>query len=125
MSVFKNTSGSDLNISQLAKYIDCQYSETIRPSQTKTQGCCSEDINCSTSLFNEQNDKQHGSFSKNEPALRKFINLSDVDLELDLELRQHLILPQTTRKLGFIIKQCKQKYFTMKRSQISSAKVPT
>ena len=80
MSVFKNTSGSELNTSQLAKYIACQYSETVRPSHTKTQGCCSEDINCSTSLFNEHNNKQHGSFSKNEPALREFINQSDVDL---------------------------------------------
>ena len=44
ISVFKSTSGSDLNISHFEKYIDCKYSETVRPSQTKTQGCCS--INC-------------------------------------------------------------------------------
>ena len=65
MTVFKSTSGSDVNVSRLEKYIDCKYSETVRPSQTKTQGCCSEDINCYTSLFNDQNNKQYGSFSPN------------------------------------------------------------
>ena len=55
MPVFKSKSGSDLNISDLEKYINFKYSETVRPSQTKTQGCCSEDVNCSTSIFNEQN----------------------------------------------------------------------
>ena len=48
---FQSTSGSDLNISHLEKYINWKYSETVRPSQNKTQGCCSEDINCFTSLF--------------------------------------------------------------------------
>ena len=57
MPAFKSTSGYDLNISHLEKYINFKYSETARPSQTKTQGCCSEDINCSTSIFNEQNNK--------------------------------------------------------------------
>ena len=65
MTVFKSTSGSDLNVSRLEKYIDCKYSETVRPSQTKTQGCCSEDVNCYTSLFNDQNNKQYGLFSQN------------------------------------------------------------
>ena len=82
MSVFKITSGSDLNISRLEKYIDRKYSATVRPSQTKTQGCCSEDINCSTSLFNDQNNKQYGSFSQNEPTLREFINPSDIDFDI-------------------------------------------
>ena len=36
MSVFKNTSGSDLNINHLQKYIDYKYSETVKHSQTKT-----------------------------------------------------------------------------------------
>ena len=35
MSVFKSTSGSDLNISYLEKYIDYKYSETVKHSQTK------------------------------------------------------------------------------------------
>ena len=57
MLAFKSASGSDLNISHLEKYINFKYSENVRPSQTKTQGSCSEDINCSTSIFNEQNNK--------------------------------------------------------------------
>ena len=36
MSVFKNTSGSDLNINHLEKYIDYKYSETVKHSHTKT-----------------------------------------------------------------------------------------
>ena len=32
MPVFKSTSGSDLNINHLEKYIDCKYSETVRRS---------------------------------------------------------------------------------------------
>ena len=60
MSVFKSTSGLDLDISHLKKCNDWKFSETVRHSQTKTQGYCSEDINCSTSLCNEQNNKQYG-----------------------------------------------------------------
>ena len=44
MSVFKSTSESDPNISHLEKYIDWKFSETVRLNQSKTQGCCSEDI---------------------------------------------------------------------------------
>ena len=55
---------------------------TVRPNQTKTQGCCSEDINCSMSPFNDQNNKQHGSFSQNKPTLREFINPSDIALDI-------------------------------------------
>ena len=82
MSVFKNTSGSDLNISHLEKYIDWKYSKTVRSAQTKTEGCCSEDINCSTSLFNDQNNKQYGSFPQNKPTLREHIIPSDVDFDI-------------------------------------------
>ena len=82
MSVFKSTSGSDLNISHREKYIDWKYSETVKPSQSKTQGSCSEDVNCSTSLFNEQNNKQYGSFSQNKQTLREFITPSDFDFEI-------------------------------------------
>ena len=59
MSVFKSTSESDPNISHFEKYINWKYSKTVKPSQTKTQGCCNEDINCSicSSLSNEQNNK--------------------------------------------------------------------
>ena len=42
MTVFKSTSGSDVNVSRLEKYIDCKYSETVRPSQTKTRRCWME-----------------------------------------------------------------------------------
>ena len=48
----------------------------------QTQECCSEDINCSTSLFNEQNNKKYGSFSQNKPTLRDFITPSDVDFDI-------------------------------------------
>ena len=82
MSVFKSTSESDLNISHFEKYINWKYSETVKPSQTKTQGCCNEDINCSSSLFNEQNNKQYGWFSQNKPTLREFITLFDVDFDI-------------------------------------------
>ena len=81
-SVFKSTSGSDLNISHLEKYIDWKYSKTVRPAQTKTEGCCSEDKNCSTSLFNDQNNKQYGSFPQNKPTLREHIIPSDVDFDI-------------------------------------------
>ena len=82
MSVFKSTSGSDLNISHLEKYIDWKYSKTVRPAQTKTEGCCSEDINCSTSLFNDQNNKQYGSFPQNKLTLREHIIPSEVDFDI-------------------------------------------
>ena len=81
MSVFKSTSESDLNISHFEKYINWKYSKTVKPSQTKTQGCYNEDIDCSIcpSLSNEQNNKQYGWFSQNKPTLREFITLFDVD----------------------------------------------
>ena len=81
-SVFKSTSESDPDISHLEKYIDWKFSETVRPSQNKTQGCCSEDINCSRSLFNEQNNKKYGSFSQNKPTLREFITPPNADLDI-------------------------------------------
>ena len=82
--ILKGTSGFDLNIDHLEKYDDWKYSETIRPSQNKTQGCCSEDedINCSTSLFNEENTKKCGSFSRNKQTLREFITSSDVAFDI-------------------------------------------
>ena len=89
MSIFKSTSGFGLNMSHLEKYNVWKYSETVRPCQTKTQGCCSEDINCSTSFFNEQNNKQYGSFSQNKPTLREFFTPSDVDFDIWRETSQY------------------------------------
>ena len=82
MSVFSSTSGSDLNISNLEKYTDYKYSETVKPSQTKTKGCCNKDINCSTSLFNKKNNKQYGSFSQNNPTLREFFTPFYADFDI-------------------------------------------
>ena len=73
MTVFRSASGSDLDIRNLEKYFDWNYRETAKSSQTKTRGRPNEDINCSTSLFNEENNKQYGSFSQNNPILGEFI----------------------------------------------------
>ena len=82
MSVFNSTSGHDLGISHLGKCNDWTFSETVRPSLTQIQGCCGEDVYCSTSLCNERNNKQYGSLSQNKPTLREFITPSDVEFDI-------------------------------------------
>ena len=78
MSLFRSLSGSGLTISLFQKYISWKYLEIVKSSQKKRQDGCNEDINCSTPLLNEQKNKQHESFSQNNPTLREFITLSDV-----------------------------------------------
>ena len=96
LSVFRSTSGSDLNISHLEKYIDRKYSETFKPSQTVLR------------LFNEENNKQYGSFSQNKPILREFITPSDVILTLCNQhpWKRDLAIQQIPASLAF----CRNKW---------------
>ena len=87
MTVFRSASTSDLDIRNLEKYFDWNYPETAKSSQTKARGCSNEDINCSRPLFNEENNKQYGSFSQNNPMLGEFITRQILILTL---CNQHL-----------------------------------